>query len=219
MSTFTVYKHTSPSGKVYIGITCQRPKARWANGAGYKHSPHFLEAIKKYGWDNFEHTILAEGLSKEEAEAEEVALIAKYKSTDRRFGYNTDLGGSTGPKHTQESKAKIAQANAKRGCSSETRAKLRALKLAHPTTPETAQKIAEANRGRKHRPESIERIRAAQKKRPVRNVTTGALYDSLQDAARATGLEATKICKVCRGLRLSTGGYNWQYEPDKEVVV
>lgn len=29
---FTVYRHTSPSGKVYIGITCQDVKNRWQNG-------------------------------------------------------------------------------------------------------------------------------------------------------------------------------------------
>lgn len=31
----TVYKHTSPSGKVYIGITGREPKLRWDNGNGY----------------------------------------------------------------------------------------------------------------------------------------------------------------------------------------
>lgn len=29
---YTVYKHTTPSGKVYIGITGQKPERRWQNG-------------------------------------------------------------------------------------------------------------------------------------------------------------------------------------------
>ena len=32
---WTVYKHTSPSNKVYIGITSREPKLRWDNGNGY----------------------------------------------------------------------------------------------------------------------------------------------------------------------------------------
>ena len=29
MRKFCVYKHTTPSGKVYIGITSRKPKERW----------------------------------------------------------------------------------------------------------------------------------------------------------------------------------------------
>lgn len=35
-NNYTVYKHTSPVGKVYIGITKMNPVRRWANGLGYK---------------------------------------------------------------------------------------------------------------------------------------------------------------------------------------
>ena len=45
---YIVYKHTSPSNKVYIGITKQTLKARWKNGKGYKNNEHFTYAIKKY---------------------------------------------------------------------------------------------------------------------------------------------------------------------------
>lgn len=209
--SYTVYKHTSPSGKVYIGITSQRPEQRWEGGKGYKHSPHFRAAIDKYGWDAFKHEILAEGLTKETAEQIEVDLIEAHRSTDRRFGYNTDKGGSTGAKHTAETKQKIGEANRQRVWSPEARQKLRAYKLAHPTAPEVAARIGEANRGKKHRPESIEKIRAAQEKRPVRNLTTGQVYASVQDAARACNLDASHIVAVCRGRRRSTGGAVWRY--------
>ena len=65
---YCVYKHTSPNGKVYIGITSQNPIARWRNGKGYSNNTHFKNAIDKYGWDNFKHEILHSELSKEEAE-------------------------------------------------------------------------------------------------------------------------------------------------------
>ena len=215
--SYTVYKHTSPSGKVYIGITSQRPETRWGrSGEGYKHSPHFRAAIEKYGWDAFEHKILAEGLTKETAERIEIDLIDAHRSTDPRFGYNVDKGGSTGAKHTAETKRKIGEASRRRVWSPESRQKLRAYKLAHPTPPEVAAKIGEANRGKKHRAESIAKIQAAQEKKPVRNLATGQSYVSIQDAARACNLDASHIAAVCRGRRKSTGGAVWRYE--EEVI-
>lgn len=32
---YTVYKHISPSNKVYIGITSRKPELRWRKGNGY----------------------------------------------------------------------------------------------------------------------------------------------------------------------------------------
>ena len=93
MGKYTVYKHTAPNGKVYIGITGKKPSTRWANGNGYQLQPVFHRAIMKYGWDNIEHEILAEGLEQVEAERMEIELIEEYKSTDRRYGYNVLLGG------------------------------------------------------------------------------------------------------------------------------
>lgn len=66
MGTYTVYKHTSPNGKVYIGITKLSVERRWQEGKNYKTSNHFNNAIKKYGWDNIKHEILFTGLSRSE---------------------------------------------------------------------------------------------------------------------------------------------------------
>lgn len=106
MRKFIVYMHTNKiNGKRYIGITCNKPEDRWgSNGAGYlrKHrngkysQPLFARAILKYGWENFETTILFEGLSEVEAKAKEIELIAFYHTCIRDpecCGYNTTLGG------------------------------------------------------------------------------------------------------------------------------
>ena len=79
MNNIYIYKHTSPSGKVYIGQTCQKPEHRWDNGKGYK-SGYFASAIKKYGWDNFKHEILFKGLDQLNADIIEEDLIFYYKS-------------------------------------------------------------------------------------------------------------------------------------------
>ena len=94
MKTFyCVYKHTTPNNKVYIGITSKNPLERWNNGHGYASNKHFTNAIMKYGWDNIQHEILFEGLTKEEACQKEIELIAFYKSNNCEFGYNRSSGG------------------------------------------------------------------------------------------------------------------------------
>lgn len=106
--SFYVYRHTSPNGKVYIGITSQDPERRWrADGSGYRFNRRFFNAIQKYGWDNFKHEILFEGLTKREACEKEIQLIDEHKSYQFKYGYNQSLGGEHG-ELTDESKQKIA---------------------------------------------------------------------------------------------------------------
>lgn len=54
---YTVYRHISPNGKAYVGITSKSVKDRWQNGKGYWFNKHFTAAINKYGWDSFKHEI------------------------------------------------------------------------------------------------------------------------------------------------------------------
>ena len=96
MSTYSVYIHTNKvNGKRYIGVTEKDPKERWANGKGYKNNPYFTAAIKKYGWENFDHFILEVG-SRELMFQLEQQYIAYYKTTDKRYGYNISTGGDRG---------------------------------------------------------------------------------------------------------------------------
>jgi group I intron endonuclease len=88
---WTVYKHTSPSGKIYIGITSQKPEKRWQNGNKYKGQT-FYRAIKKYGWENINHEILFTGLTEKEACEMEQYLIEKYDCIEPK-GYNGTHGG------------------------------------------------------------------------------------------------------------------------------
>jgi hypothetical protein len=93
MSNWSVYKHTCPNGKVYIGITSKPPKSRWNSGYGYCKCKRFWNAIVKYGWNNIDHDILYVGLTKSEAETIEKRLIAECHSTDPDYGYNIMPGG------------------------------------------------------------------------------------------------------------------------------
>lgn len=91
-NSYIVYKHTTPSDKVYIGITFQDPEDRWEGGNGYSRQI-FYRAIQKYGWENIKHEVLFSGLSEAEAKRLEIELIAKYKANDPAHGYNVSAGG------------------------------------------------------------------------------------------------------------------------------
>lgn len=185
LNSYSVYKHTSPSGKVYIGITGQRPEDRWQGGLGYRRNEYFFRAIVKYGWDNFAHDILCTGLSREEACAAEISLIAAYHSNEKKHGYNITGGGETF-KHAPESIEKMSQNRKGKG--------------RQPKTEATRQKIREHHAGG-----------AA----PVRVVclTTGKVYASINDAARDTGVDKGPISRCCRGVKHynTAGGLRWAY--------
>lgn len=101
---YVVYKHTNKQNKkVYVGVTNNIDR-RWRSG-GIEYKPpksesqtnrSFWNAIKKYGWDNFDHCILEEGLTMEEAFDREKFYINFYQSTNKEKGYNISQGGNGG---------------------------------------------------------------------------------------------------------------------------
>lgn len=99
---YIVYKHTNKiNGKLYIGITSVDVKSRWKNGNGYNRQSYFYNAIQKYGWENFDHEILFDNLSKNDACIKEAEMIAYYKSNEKEFGYNIASGGFSGNRGLQ----------------------------------------------------------------------------------------------------------------------
>ena len=109
---WTVYCHTTPSGKRYIGITSQKPEERWKNGNGYKDTL-FGKAIEKYKWENIKHDILDTNLDEFTAKCLEEYYIFSYR-TYIHFsdcnGYNCTLGGegSLGYVPTEETCIKLS---------------------------------------------------------------------------------------------------------------
>ncbi len=97
MASWVIYKHTcTVSSKVYIGITCASMNARWkqhlVRAFTMQSSYHFHSAIRKYGKECWDHSILhSEITSLEEANALETAYIKQYDSFHN--GYNSTLGG------------------------------------------------------------------------------------------------------------------------------
>ncbi len=147
---YVVYKHTCPNGKVYIGISSNY--SRRCVPGNYRHNIRWTNAINKYGWDNIKHEILFENLTKEEACQKEIELIAKYNSTDIRFGYNINLGGnipfSYGKHLTEEHKQNLSKANKGRKASAEAVEKNRLGHLGKQHSEETKSKMSKAHLGK-----------------------------------------------------------------------
>ena len=92
---YKVYCHINKiNGKKYVGITRTSVEKRWHNGLGYKLQPKFYRAIKKYGWNNFYHEIIASNLTEDEAKNFEILLIDKLDCI--KNGYNVSRGGDSG---------------------------------------------------------------------------------------------------------------------------
>ena len=108
---YCVYKHTNKiNGKQYVGQTCQKPEKRWSNGKHYETSTYFNNAIKKYGWDNFEHEIVATKLTLKEANYLEEKLIAELDLMNPKKGYNLRSGGENNFL-SEETKRKISESS------------------------------------------------------------------------------------------------------------
>lgn len=139
-----VYMHTCrETGMVYVGITSETcPENRWKRGLGYKHNPHFWNAIQKYGWRNFDHDIIDDGLTKAEANILEEHYIKKFKSLGICYNITDGGEGHNGQQLSAETKQKISET----------------LKKSHPEpwnkgktgiySEETLKKISESGKGR-----------------------------------------------------------------------
>lgn len=224
---YTVYIHTNKlNNKVYIGITKQIPERRWGkNGINYKSTPYFYSAIKKYGWDNFEHEILFTGLTKEEACEQECRLIKEFKSNDREFGYNITDGGNA-PSMPESIRKQLSQRlKGNKNClgrvlSEEVRRKIGDAQRGRKFTIEHRKKISEAKKGRTHKPISIEarqKIANSHKKKAVYCEETKQIFVSIQECARQMNIDATNICACCKGKHKICKGFHFRYYDDIQM--
>ena len=114
------------------------PEIRWKNGKGYKDNEYFTSAIEKYGWQNFKHEIIENDLDEESACEKEKMYISKYKSMDKRYGYNILSGGNLTPDRSGSVATK------------ETREKMSAKRKGRKFSEEHKSKISNALKGKKH---------------------------------------------------------------------
>ena len=84
---WTVYKITSPNGRVYIGCTNLDMEDRFNKGRGYQHNKEMFDDIVLYGWNSFKKQVLFEFENEQDARECEHEEIKKYPD-----GYNIYRG-------------------------------------------------------------------------------------------------------------------------------
>lgn len=161
MEKYLIYKHTSPSGKAYIGQTKNLRQRNASHKVPSANRTPFHCAIQKYGWEAFTHEILVENLTLDEANELEEQLI-KDHNTLVPHGYNLRSGGENqliadevkqrwsqqrkGKPRSPEHQEKLNAAARNRVRSPEHTAKLLEA-TRRPKTEEHKRKISESNKG------------------------------------------------------------------------
>lgn len=106
---FTVYMHTFPNKKRYIGITRTSLDQRFKNGYAYAYNKEMYDDIQKYGWDNIKHDVICTNLSVKEACNLEIELIREYDTTNPENGYNITSGGEIGRYKCKKAKRSVVK--------------------------------------------------------------------------------------------------------------
>lgn len=202
---YKVYKYTSPSNKIYIGITCKTLacRARY-NGCGYDGCAAFERAIKKYGWNNFQCEILAQDLTEEEAKRLEKYYIKLYDSTNPEKGYNITKGGDGTALFDEKEIVslwnkglKVSEIIEQVGCCSET------IKNILSANGIDGKERIKRSAGKYHQ----KQVYQFDKQGNFLNS-----YESVAEAERQTKVHHSNIVNVCNGKRKSAGGYKWSYD-------
>lgn len=243
---YIVYKHTNTqNGKIYVGITSADIDIRAGrNGHRYKKNTLFYRAIKKYGWQAFEHEIIKSGLTFDEAAEMEVATIMNLRSNNPEYGYNISSGGESGH-------AGCSMSEEERECRSQ---KMRGtgnpyygvFGEAHPAygtrrSAEARSRIGFAHKGKtmsdaakeklsstkksngdwhmENNPMYGKRYGAAPHAKPVICIDTNQVYSCVKEAAESVGVSPTCMTKCCKGKQHTCAGLHWNYADNCEGVI
>ena len=173
---YTIYKHTSPSGKVYIGQTVKKNlNQRWLKGVGYKDTPLFWKVIQKYGWDNILHEVIQTTDTKEKADILEKMWISFYRKHTGVYNLTNGGEGTFGWKHSIETRKRFSQFWYQYWSTHPHRIGKDHPCYGKPRSEETKKRISEAKKGKKrgYSNTAIEVI----------DTETGMRFKSLKDAS------------------------------------
>ena len=206
---YTVYKLTSPKGKIYIGCTGIKPEKRWRRGNGYKGNSILYADIQKNSWDAFTKEIVCEKLTKEGAEKTEKTLIDLLDTRNPLKGYNVFTGG--------------ARKGAEVSGAAKKRMRITKIKM-FQSDPEYIAKISKTCKEKYASPEYREALSKRAKAYiartgdntfrspiPVICIETGKEYPSMSVAEKELGISHRGISMVCNGIKCSAGGLHWRF--------
>lgn len=234
---YKVYLATSPSGKVYVGVTSKELSTRVAQhhqAARTSRSQgalcYFHHALTKYGqrmrWEVLESAI--EGL--QSANLREKHFIQVFQANDPQRGYNGTEGGDAGAIPNEAVRAKLSQSAKARGLNPGQLENLvqgrqdsqaqrqRGLKSprfkGHQHTPESLGLMSRSQQKVVHTAVWVAKIKEANKHPVVRS--DGAVFNSAREAARQMGLSDDAVAKAIRQKR-ACAGFHFQAAPTAQI--
>jgi len=152
---------------------------------------HLYNAIRKYGWDQFDveilHEFSKEGDWKERIDQLETDEIAR-RNTLAPNGYNYETGGNKNKVLHEETKALMSEVRSGEN---------------HPMF------------GKHHSEETREMLQTVNRK-PVQQWSKDGstfikTFESIFEASQEIGVDGRHITKVCQGDRKTTGGFHWKF--------
>ena len=221
MANYCIYCYTNNiNGKKYIGQS--KDVTRRCHPSNYKGCTKFYHAIEKYGWNNFTQTILADGLTIDEANIKEEYFISLYNTIEN--GYNLKSGGLN-CEYSEDSIRKMSE-----HCQSKRKIICLETKQIYDSAMAIEKELGYANANiiaccknklstaygyhwiyfEEYSGGSY-KIKQDKRKKSVYCITTDTTYESAAEAARATKTERANISACCAGRLKSAGGYKWRY--------
>lgn len=199
---YIVYQLTSPSGKIYIGMSGKTledrirvhliDRQRLINRG--KHLPRFYSALGKYPIDQWTQRVLYEGLTKEVAQHHERTLIATLNTQDPTYGYNMADGGTGGNTGRNGEKAKREQHSVR-------------MKLMNQDPNYVKNRIEKGQATMRDNPEQF-KVNAEKRRMKLRRssnhqnhtglwVVRNVQYGSLREAVAGSGISESTIVNFC----------------------
>lgn len=195
------------NNKKYIGQSVDI-KQRWRLHKTSAFSPdnkdynsYFHNALRKYGWDNFNKEVLTE-CTKEELNELEKYYIKKFDTCNRENGYNLTYGGDSSI-HIDTYKDNILSLWNK------------GLKCIEISKEVGLSSYTISEKLKRYGISSEEILYRSKNMKPVIQLTLDGIeiarFKSAKEASDITHINKGHIIDVCNNKRKQTCGYKWQY--------
>ena len=221
---------TSPSGKSYIGQTTRSVEIRFQQHQKSNRCIALYNAIKKYGWDNFE--IDWYECPDEDLDFDEELLVREMETLSPE-GYNLREGGGSRGKHNEESKQKNRDAHIGTKHTDKTKQKMSKSQSGKTLSEDHKQKLSESKRGEKHpmfgkTPSEDTKKKMSDALRGEKNNRSKKTYQydlegnyirsfgSCGEAGLYIKKSTSKISLCACGKRKTAYGFKWSYD---EIVI
>lgn len=195
-SIYVIYKHTSPSGKSYIGLTNNLTRRITEHKSSSSGCVAFSKAIQKYGWDSFTTEILSCNLTLEEANILEETYIRELNTLVPN-GYNLQSGGNV-RLHSDESKQRMSDKRKGIPKTDEHKHLLSKSRLGTSQSEETKRKKSESLKGKPKsdiaKQKARDRIQTEETRQKIRKIRTGTTRSNETKQKMSQQRKGRKLC-------------------------